>query len=229
MTPAPYQYQVVILGAGRNVRGHLPSAMVNVSQQGRVLDWLLMAFSVLPDARVHFVSGYMASAVMDQYPDINFLYNPVWEVTGPAKSLALAPLSSAVTNYVSYSDVVFRPESVRRMEALKTDLVMAVDTRWQTRYEGRGRAELDGSEKVICEGDRLIDVGKDIPTSEAVAEFAGLMKMSAGRRPAHGLHRPRSHCRPGSADGGAGFSRHDLSRSEGDGARLGLLRSRGPR
>jgi choline kinase len=153
--------------------------MVNVSRQSRVLDWLLMAFSVLPQARVHFVSGYMASAVMDQYPDINFLYNPLWEVSGPAKSLALAPLSSAVTTYVSYSDVVFRPESVRRMEALKTDLVLAVDTRWQTRYEGRGRAELDGSEKVLCKGDRLIDVGKDIPTSEAVAEFAGLMKMSA--------------------------------------------------
>ncbi|MFQ5916304.1 MAG: PEP-utilizing enzyme [Candidatus Binatia bacterium] len=179
ISPATSQYRVVILGAGRNIRGKLPAAMVSINPQSRVLDWLLRAFSALPSAQVYFVGGYMASTVMDQYPDIHFLFNTEWEVTGPAKSLALAPLSPTATTYVSYSDVVFRPESVWQMEALKTDLVLAVDTRWRVRYDRRSREELEGSEKVLCDGDRLINIGKDIPTSEAVAEFAGLMKMSA--------------------------------------------------
>ncbi|HQA00620.1 MAG TPA: hypothetical protein PLT93_21000, partial [Phycisphaerae bacterium] len=106
-TPA---YRVVILGAGRNIHGGLPTAVTRVGQQGCVLDWLLSAFSVLPDADVHFVGGYMAGAVMDRFRDIRFDFNPDWETTGPARSLAVAPIVSETATYVSYADVVFRPE-----------------------------------------------------------------------------------------------------------------------
>ncbi|RMD91717.1 MAG: hypothetical protein D6813_07155 [Calditrichaeota bacterium] len=65
------------------------------------------------------------------------------------------------------------------MESVKSDLVLAVDTRWRVRYDERSRADLDGAEKVIYNEYKLIDIGKDIPTSEAMAEFAGLLKMSS--------------------------------------------------
>lgn len=175
-TPA---YRVVILGAGRSVRGNLPAAMVDIDHRGCVLDWLLAAFSTLRSAEVNFVGGYMAHAVMDRYRDIRFVFNPDWAVTGPARSLSLAPLASSSSTYVSYSDVVFRPETVARMETRDADVVVAVDRQWRVRYEGRSRVESDGAEKVVCNEGGIVDIGKHVATDDATAEFAGLVRLSA--------------------------------------------------
>jgi len=93
-----------------------------------VLDWLLSAFAALPEADIHFVGGYMANAVRERCRQIRFDFNPDWDSTGPARSLALAPLASQSATYVSYADVVFRPEIVRRLEICDADLVVAIDS-----------------------------------------------------------------------------------------------------
>lgn len=170
--------RVVILGAGPNVKGDLPPAMVAIDQGLRVLDWLLASFAVLPSPEVFFVGGYKAQVVEGQYPDIRFFFNPDWRETGPAGSLAVVPLTSASATYVCYSDVVFRPDSVKRMDAVEADLVLAVDSKWRVRYDARGRSDLDSAEKVRCESERVIHVGRQVPTADATAEFAGLLKLS---------------------------------------------------
>jgi len=172
------RHRVVILGAGRSVRGDIPSAMVNIDHRGRVLDWLLAAFSRLPAVDVTLVGGYKAHAITDQYRDIRFVYNADWDATGPARSLSLSPLASADSTYISYADVVFRAETVQRMESVAADVVVAADRTWRTRYDGRTRSELDVAEKIACTGDRLIDMGRHVPTPEAAGEFAGLLKLS---------------------------------------------------
>jgi choline kinase/phosphohistidine swiveling domain-containing protein len=171
-------YRVVILGAGKG-RGAIPSAIVQVDEQSRVLDWLLEAFSALPSTDVAFVSGYEAGAVMDQYPDIQFVFNPAWETTGPARSLGLGLGTAPHDTFVSYSDVVFLADTVRQLQATQADLVLAVDRTWRVRYGNRSAVDLDGAEKVACKGSRVTDIGKHLADGEAAAEFAGLMKMSA--------------------------------------------------
>ena len=172
------EHRVVILGAGKAVRGSLPSAIVPVDDHGRVLDWLLAAFSVLESPEVYFVGGYMADAVIEQYPHIRFVFNPAWQETGPVKSLSAAPLEAGHATYVSYSDVVFRPATVRRVEEAEADLVLAVDTRFRVRFDGRNPTELDSAEKVRNDGERPVDIGRHIDNDAATAEFIGLMKLS---------------------------------------------------
>ena len=170
--------RVVILGAGKNIRGSLPPAMVSIDPSRRVLDWLLSSFSVLSSAEIDFVAGYKADVVTGQYPDIRFFFNPEWVMTGPLKSLAMVPLSSVKSTYVCYSDVVFRQDAIRQMEALKTDLVLAVDTLWRRRYEAANRADIDSKEKAIFRKDRILDIGTHVSTAEANAQFTGLLKIS---------------------------------------------------
>ncbi len=170
-------HQVVILGAGRSHTGSAPSAMASVGDQHRLMDWLLAAFSVLPTPEILFVGGYKADAVEVRYPEVRYFFNPDWAKTGPARSLSLVPFSSGQATYVCYSDVVFRPDLVRRMEASGADFALAVDTRWRVRYDRRSRGDLDRAEKVLCDGDRVVDVGRQVPTSDADAEFAGLLKV----------------------------------------------------
>jgi choline kinase len=87
--------------------------------------------------------------------DIHFSFNPDWEVTGPARSLSLVPLASQSATFVRYSDMLFRPDAVRRLESFASDVVLAVDSRWPVRYDGRSRAELDSAEKLQLDGDLL--------------------------------------------------------------------------
>ena len=171
-------HRIAILGAGRSRFGALPSAMVSIDEHRRVLDWLLASFAVLHSPQIHFVAGYKANEVETEYPDISFSFNPDWETTGPARSLALISLASQASTFVRYSDVLFRPHTVHAMEEAGGDLVLAIDSRWRVRYDGRSRTELDSAEKLLFDGGNLIDVGKTVPTDRATAEFAGLLKLS---------------------------------------------------
>lgn len=177
--PSSREHRVVILGAGRPFRKETPSALVPVGPKNRILDWLQASFAVLSSARLSFVGGYKAGLILNAYPNIQFFYNENWAFTGPVQSLSLVPLAPGVTTYVSYADIVFRPATVERMEAIEADVVVAVDTLWRVRYEGRSPTDIDIAEKVRCDGDRLLEIGRRLDSERAHAEFVGLLKLSA--------------------------------------------------
>jgi choline kinase len=172
--------RALILGAGRGIRGGTPTALVLTDSRHRVLDWVLDSFSTVPEVETVFVGGYRVEEVAEHYPAIRFLYNPDWAETGPVHSLGLAMGGAPETTYVCYSDIVFRSELIRSMDRLEADLVLAVDSQWRTRYEGRSSRDMALAEKARLEGDRLLGIGRRVPTAEADAEFVGLMKLSPG-------------------------------------------------
>ncbi len=195
-------YRVVILGAGRSVTGSLPSAMVSVDREHRLLDWLLAAFAVLREPQICFVGGYEVEAVEARYPDLRFFFNSDWAETGPVKSLSLVPFSPESVTYICYADVVFRPAAVREVEAMDCELVLAVDTRWRSRYDNRSRGDLDRAEKILSAGGRVADIGTQVETSAASAEFAGLLKVSGSvaRRLRQAIHSEELSARAGLPD-----------------------------
>ena len=182
--------QVIILGAARALRSDLPPALVSVDENGRVMDWLLSAFSVLKDSKIYFVSGYKATEIQHRYPQISLTYNPDWESTGPAGSLAVVPLCFTSPTWIAYSDVVFRPDTIQKLASLEADLVLAIDRTWRDRYAGRSRSELNQAEKVILDGEGIQRIGRGVNIAEAQAEFVGVMRLSgAATRKLDGLLR----------------------------------------
>src|SRR4051794_1686447 len=176
--------QVVILGAGRSIRGALPSAMVDIDEHGRVLDWLLDAFAVLPEPDVAFVGGYRAEDVVERYPQLRVVFNRAWAETGPVESLALVALDPLRPAYVCYADVVFRRGVVERLAAAPDGVAIAVDSQWRRRYDGRGPGDLERAEKVRVVGDVVTAIGAGVPTELADAEFAGVLRLSPQAVPA---------------------------------------------
>ncbi len=170
--------QVVILGAGRSVRGALPSAMVDIDEHGRVMDWLLDAFAVLDEPDVAFVGGYRADDVVERYPQLRVVFNRDWAGTGPVESLGLAAPDPLRPAYVCYSDVVFRRRAIEGLAAAPDGAVIAIDTRWRERYDGRGPADLARAEKVAVRDGRVAAIGAAVPIDAADAEFAGVLKLS---------------------------------------------------
>ncbi|MFO1149358.1 MAG: PEP-utilizing enzyme [Alsobacter sp.] len=121
--------QVVILGAGRPFTGESHSALRAVNRRGSVLDWLLAAFAPLR-AEVHFVGGYGIADVMERFPRLRYVTNPDWRTTGSMRSLADVGLGSGEHDvYISYADILFRPELVEALRATPPDRVStAVDS-----------------------------------------------------------------------------------------------------
>jgi len=174
-----YSTQVVILGAGRALRGDVPSAMQAAGGGERVLDWILHAFEPLPEARVSFVAGFQADLLRGRYPEIEFVVNPRWKSGGAGESLSYARLDPELPVWVSYADIVYRSDIVEMLEGAAGEVVLAVDASWKTRYARRARVEMLEAEKVRFDQEgRLEALGKGVPLEETSAEFCGLAKFS---------------------------------------------------
>jgi choline kinase len=163
--------QVVILAAGRGVRGAQPSAVVDIGDRS-VLEWLFAAFGELGDPRLSVVAGYKAERIVERHPGVHTIFNSDWDTTGPLHSLSLAKVEGET--WICYADVVFRPAAVRALRAARGDVVLAADTRWRARYEGRSGG-FDRAEKLRLADGAVLAIGADVPSSAADAEFAGLL------------------------------------------------------
>ncbi len=163
-------YRLVLLGAGRPWRGHSPSAVQNVAAGGRVLDWLLNAFTAVPS---HFVGGYHFSEVIEAYPELSTTINPNWEHTGSVVSFLLA-VDSAQPTIASYTDIVIRPSVSDLLLAEAGDVVMVVDSQWQQRAAARTAEDIAHMEMLHVQDNAVVS---EHANSQQV-EFAGLIKFS---------------------------------------------------
>ncbi len=166
----------VILGAGRAAWGGLPSAVVDIPEHGRVLDWTLAALSTLDEVEVRFVGGYRAEEVLRRYPQVQIVLNPDWQHSGPAGSLSLAGLDAERQTYVAYSDVILRPESVAALRGAPGQVAVAVDSHWRSRYSERSAGDLAHAEKVLVNGSAVERIGRELTTETANAELAGIVR-----------------------------------------------------
>lgn len=172
-------HRVVILGAGISARGDVPSALHPTGDGRLTLDWILSAFGGLDHVQTEFVAGFGAEKLRDEYPGLRIHHNARWASTGPAHSLSLAPLHARYGTFICYSDIVFRPQTVNTLLQSDAGAVIAVDSRWRDRYEGRSHMEMGSAEKVrVREGRVLQLTGLEEGGSEIV-EFAGLVYLSS--------------------------------------------------
>lgn len=168
---------LVVLGAGRPFRGDRHAALQAAYGGASVLDWTLQAVANIA-SEVVFVGGYQVEEVSRRYPDIQYTINPEWESTGAATSLLGVPLNPKKEYYVSYADILFRDDTVRRMADAEGSIVVAVDSLWRQRFEGRTAKDMARCEKVYQLGEELTRLGPDINPALAEAEFIGLVRFT---------------------------------------------------
>lgn len=164
----------VILGAGRPFYGEQSSSLKEVSNDTRVLDWILQAGKYL-NPEVHFVAGYQIDEIVARYPNLNYTINPKWKKTGPIVSLMEAKLDENSICIVSYGDIIFREKTIKDLMALDSDVGVAVDSEWKERYLTRTEADMNRSEKVLVSGDEFIGLYNDSFQDFLDAEFIGLL------------------------------------------------------
>jgi len=175
----------VIIGAGRGKRlehltDDIPKTMVPIL--GRpMLDAILEALAAggFERADTVFICGYKAEVIQQAYPELTYVHNRDWPNNNILLSLLCARDHLADGFVSTYSDIVYRPEAIERVMASPHDITLVCDTDWRRRYVDRSQHPEDDAEKLIAEGDRIVELSRHVPSDQATGEFIGVMRLTA--------------------------------------------------
>ena len=166
----------IILGAGHNSSSTLsnttPTSLIKDQYGETVLKWVLNALRKNKINNIRFVGGFEIQKIGFNFPDLDFIYNPVWHKTGVLESLYQARKYINGPIIISYGDIVFTDEVVKRLISNKDkDIVIA--------HEKKNLNHIYSGENVIknvtvVENNNLIDIGFLKPTSKSTGEFIGV-------------------------------------------------------
>jgi choline kinase len=175
----------VLIGAGRGMRlehntNLVPKTLVPV--MGRpMLDWVLEALAEAGFSRrdVVFICGYRADVLRERYPELTYVENRDWANNNVLLSLLCAREHLTNGFLCSYTDIVYRSDVVRDLVASKHDIALGCDTDWRRRYVGRHHHPESDAEKMRADGERIVELSRQIPATAAQGEYIGVGRFSA--------------------------------------------------
>ncbi len=171
--------RAIILAAGRGSRmgnetASKPKCLTKLLDR-HLLDWQLDALTSAGITDITVVRGYRAEMLNG---DFNVINNERWSETNMVASLFCASPSNNST-IISYSDIVYHPEHVKRLEESTADITITADVFWEVLWKLRFENPLEDAETFKSENNELIEIGqktKDIKDIEA--QYMGLIKLS---------------------------------------------------
>jgi choline kinase len=174
--------RAIILGAGRGSRlqaltDEQPKPYAPIGGH-RILDWLLAALTEAGIDEMVFVGGYRIDLVQRDYPQFTFRHNADWQETNILASLMCAEDCMEEGFVVTYADILYRADVVRRALDHPGDRVLCIDTEWRSRYAHRSQHPEGDAEKVISSDDRIQRVSRTIAAADADGEYIGVARFS---------------------------------------------------
>jgi L-glutamine-phosphate cytidylyltransferase len=128
---------------------------------------------------VGVVRGYRAEMI--ERPGLTYFHNPRWAETNMVMSLAAAASwLEAGPVLVSYADIFYRRELVRKLAAAAGDLVIAYDRQWRALWGRRFADPLADAETFRADASgRLVEIGnKTTSIDEIEGQYMGLLKFT---------------------------------------------------
>ena len=174
-----------------------PKCLRRFDESSTVLDRIVAAGRQAGCDQVAVVGGYQILAIMQAYPSFKYYYNPDWERTGSLASLVQAAGELTQDVLIAYSDVVFAPDRTAALAASHGELVVATDSDWATRYEGRTAALRREAEKLYRSPEGRVRVTRHSP--EGIADDGGRWRV--GRRVCRALRLASKPSRAGHGTG----------------------------
>ena len=181
--------RAIIIAAGRGRRlmpytDEMPKCLVPVDDR-TILGVQLDAMRASGVREVVIIRGYLGQVLEARRGElgggVRFVENRAWEHNNILESLFCAEQDIDGPVLLSYSDIIFTEEVVRRLVAAEGDVCLVIDRAFRDVYEGRTDHPLEEAEVSDLDERGLVRrVGKRaLPPEEAYGEFIGLAKLSA--------------------------------------------------
>ena len=173
--------KAIILAAGRGSR--MKSLTENqpkcraVLHGKQLLEWQMLALRDGGIGDIAIVRGYLAENFT--YP-IKYFENERWSETNMVVSLLKA--SEWLENFscvVSYSDIVYSADAVKRLTNAEGDITIAYDKNWLRLWSMRFDDPLSDAETFQLVGNRVVEIGgRAKSTGEIKGQYMGLFRFS---------------------------------------------------
>lgn len=174
--------RAVILAAGRGSRmGDMTAEQpkcFTLLQGRRLLDWQLGALRAAGISEIAIVRGYKGEKFAEP---VRYFENPRWHETNMVRTLAAAHEWLASGDcIVSYSDIFYSAETVRRLAACPEALCISYDTDWLALWQKRFADPLQDAETFRLKPDgTLADIGQRSDRLDTIeGQYMGLLKLT---------------------------------------------------
>ena len=173
----------VILAAGRGSRMNAltesrPKCLVELDGIC-LLDLQVAALRMAGVNDIAIVTGYRGEMLVERSMPV--FPNARWAETNMVMSLACAEdWLSAAPCIVSYADIFYPAETVRRLREASGDIVLSYDPNWLDQWQGRFADPLSDAESFRLGDDgRIIEIGQKVDDlAQVQGQFMGLLKFT---------------------------------------------------
>lgn len=175
--------RALILAAGRGSRmraltAQQPKCLVPIDSRP-LLEWQLESLRAAGIHQIGVVRGYQAAQI--QPPDCALFENPRWAETNMVATLQRADAwLCAEECVISYSDILYHPDTVAALITAPEDIAITYDQRWHELWKDRFADALSDAETFQSSSDgRLLAIGARAATlSEVQGQYMGLLKFT---------------------------------------------------
>ncbi len=137
----------------------------------------LSAFKAMGIDDISVVIGHRPE-FFDDYPEIKKYVNEDFRNNNILLSLMTAASELDSDVIVSYSDIIFRQETLRNLTPLQSDFTAVVDLDWRQNYIGRSDHPESQAENVVISKNQISSIGKHVDPQKSDGEFIGVFALS---------------------------------------------------
>ena len=176
--------RAIILAAGRGSRmGALTALQPKCMTQfvGKpLLDHQMSALLAGGVSNIAAVTGYKGESL--KRDNLTAFSNPRWDQTNMVYSLTCA--SDWLERYsclVSYSDIFYSPDTVKRLNQSKADIALTYDPDWLTIWQARFEDPLSDAETFCLDaaGQYLTEIGNKAASVDVIkGQYMGLLRIT---------------------------------------------------
>lgn len=144
----------------------------------RLLDWQLSALATAGMEAIAVVGGYRIDLL--RFGRHEVIENPDWSTTNMVATLRCASkLLHAGPAIVAYSDIVYRPDHVRRLASAPGELAITYDQQWQALWETRFDDPLADAETFRQRDGWLESIGERAKSlADIEGQYMGLLRFT---------------------------------------------------
>ena len=170
----------IILAAGEGKRLHpltltKPKCMVELFGKP-ILERQLSIFKKCGIDDICIVTGFKSELI--NYPNVDYIKNPNFMKTNMLESLFCASKKFTESTIVSYGDILFEQQVLKKLIDSKSDFSIIIDKQWEKYWKIRSNNPLNDLESLKLDGEQNItSIGKKVENlNEIEGQYIGLMK-----------------------------------------------------
>lgn len=174
--------KAVILAAGQGTRlkkytENLPKGML--SFEGKtIIERQIAMYQKCGVDKIIVVRGFAADKI--NYDGVTYYTNENYADTNMVESFMAARKEFDDDMVVSYSDILFEEQMIKKMMESREDFSVAVDDNWKAYWEKRyGKVDFDTESLSLDKNGNIVELGlENPPIGEIDARYIGLLKFS---------------------------------------------------